>query len=1516
MAQDKPVFVLMDCVRIYGDLIKNPSVLLPSEVNGLDDEAEMATVQDMVQFFAELDPFERAETARRIFGSYHPEYMASKPILIYSTRDGKQLVNMMNDGGLSQVSAYVKLPRCERKEWIPFTRAPTLPTVAFLSLKDSDERSSALADLIFGTAFDRGEDWKGGLACELAISKHTPKVRVSAKNECCTWQILNLKGDFEILRVDPLVCRALQDISNIVVIELLDGAQGCISEAELSLILSLNIATSSTILWRGTTGRLNEIAANPMVHVEGKENDIAKYLGALVSKQSSLVNVERALSHCFEIPDWGKKISAVVKDAYSQCCRDDFVLAKSFCKEAILSRDLVVGSKTEAQESSILSKIRGLRDSRKLQASSLKQNKILCLAMEILSLPERDHRLLGMLELQIQISLKDDESEKVRKANVEHNNAVHQLSVADSCKVDSTAMENLRIKVLEAKSHLLSLKTSSEHIWRELSHLHINRVTIGSPSTAGQNVSIPRLAAKVLHDGGVIELMDGDAACVPLQWMGDVLKELNNILSKGYASVKIFVVSLLGVQSTGKSTLINTMFGCNMRTSVGACTRGVNMALVPSAWNSSFTHTLVLDSEGICNPLFAREPWYDWHNNRLATFVCLVSNACILMNNNEDDIKMREILPISVRAYQGSRDGLSKCGFKPSHLFVVYNRIEEDEARKALEHNTSMFMKCLNEEVRSLKGALREHESESSDPDDTPVSVSDSDFLFLGHLHKRDIYGKQVAQIRQHIHSVMQDSGFEPLDLISESAQSRSWWSLVEQVTNCLNSHDWVFSFSNIAVFKNEQQRRNFLTEQQRSFSESLSACGDAAIHRIQSLPKKGVPDECIHSIVAEMKANGSAATKGVCEEVRKFLESDAHKHVKNMELEKWDAFVSQTEKHFETMVSNVFRVKVHSESKERELKQKFRSELKSNVRSRGDSTFEKLFSQFISEADQQDPPINVVNKVVDIVRGMQGEIVAKVDPVELRQRIQIRVDACSSGEEAYDLGLKEISEWEKRRQSAFLNAKKSGALSAMINGVRDVITGAKASQEAAKQTSVMNDLRKIVADSQALFQRANCSKKFEVEHIYSAISVFRRWDCKIDNSELQQLSLQVIVGITGILCKHQSQWDSKNRLPAKLKAEKDIYHTMFRDLCNNISKQERYLKIMISSLKTHFHDFCANMSFQTLAAKVWQSDWFLSPVTLHKLISLDIIYTLDQQGPEEALRFVMRSKTHCEGVIDQILRVMDVDPTQKINDGCFRLVDLLTVFKTELETCLRDSQGAGSSGHFVRLLDQHVSVMKKHSGLSPGWLDFIEEESEDPLDVAEWLDLCGQLIVAADGFKKCAFTRPPTVSYHNVMVKVQELYGRNSCACSEVCPFCGMTCNLDFGHSGEHSSFHQPLGLYGTFYHGVDTLSEMCCQEIIRKKRDFIYNGKTYDHSRWKESFPGWSVPSQDYPEGEKSNQELRIYMFNNFQGKLSELHRKKPATSLVLYDLPTLDTIKSRLISDVRSDSGYLIMNKKWGF
>jgi len=58
---------------------------------------------------------------------------------------------------------------------------------------------------------------------------------------------------------------------------------------------------------------------------------------------------------------------------------------------------------------------------------------------------------------------------------------------------------------------------------------------------------------------------------------GDLLEMPKNIIQKVFEGIKdrVAVISILGPQSSGKSTLLNFLFGCDFATSEGRCTKGV-----------------------------------------------------------------------------------------------------------------------------------------------------------------------------------------------------------------------------------------------------------------------------------------------------------------------------------------------------------------------------------------------------------------------------------------------------------------------------------------------------------------------------------------------------------------------------------------------------------------------------------------------------------------------------------------------------------------------------------------------------------------------------------------------------------------------------------------------------------------------------------------------------------------------------------------------------------------------------
>ncbi|CAB1438997.1 unnamed protein product, partial [Pleuronectes platessa] len=198
----------------------------------------------------------------------------------------------------------------------------------------------------------------------------------------------------------------------------------------------------------------------------------------------------------------------------------------------------------------------------------------------------------------------------------------------------------------------------------------IYEFSTSSSTTADEISQLPGLAADMLLDGYPLELLDGDASNVPERWVTAVLMELHKKVGQ---RSRLLVLTVLGVQSTGKSTLLNTMFGVQFPVSSGRCTRGAFMLFLKvaedlkSELNCDFI--VLIDTEGLKAPDLAQlEDSYE-HDNQLATFVIGLSDATIINIAMENSAEMKDVLQIAVHAFLRMKE----IGKKPVCHFVHQN---------------------------------------------------------------------------------------------------------------------------------------------------------------------------------------------------------------------------------------------------------------------------------------------------------------------------------------------------------------------------------------------------------------------------------------------------------------------------------------------------------------------------------------------------------------------------------------------------------------------------------------------------------------------------------------------------------------------------------------------------------------------------------------------------------------------------------------------------------------------------
>ncbi|XP_065108568.2 interferon-induced very large GTPase 1-like [Paramisgurnus dabryanus] len=258
--------------------------------------------------------------------------------------------------------------------------------------------------------------------------------------------------------------------------------------------------------------------------------------------------------------------------------------------------------------------------------------------------------------------------------------------VLDLKKKHDKSEQSEQIQLEKMSEKLDEATFGLEHLLREIGQIYESHESVKkNKATVYQfNVtSLPRLAAELMVSGYPLELMDGDAAHVPLIWVKAVLDELIKILG----DQRVFVLSVLGIQSTGKSTLLNAMFGLQFAVSAGRCTRGAFMQLVKVSEELKylkFEYILIVDTEGLCALELAGRSTRQ-HDNEMATFVVGLGNMTLISMFGENPAEMQDILQIVVQVFFR----MKKVRLTPRCMFVLQNNgdvtADEKNLKRRLE---------------------------------------------------------------------------------------------------------------------------------------------------------------------------------------------------------------------------------------------------------------------------------------------------------------------------------------------------------------------------------------------------------------------------------------------------------------------------------------------------------------------------------------------------------------------------------------------------------------------------------------------------------------------------------------------------------------------------------------------------------------------------------------------------------------------------------------------------------------
>ncbi|XP_052556154.1 interferon-induced very large GTPase 1-like [Tympanuchus pallidicinctus] len=562
----------------------------------------------------------------------------------------------------------------------------------------------------------------------------------------------------------------------------------------------------------------------------------------------------------------------------------------------------------------------------------------------------------------MKIFMDDLSSDRLDELKREYHQLWSQI-LAIKKSIEGNNSKTLMMKKLDSlSSEINDSSIGLEHILREVGQIYEALESTDSKDERLQK--LPEIAADLMVSGYPIELMDGDASYVPLQWVAAIFDRLIEKLG----DTRVFVLSVLGIQSTGKSTLLNAMFGLQFSVSAGRCTRGAFMQLIKAdeelQRDVNFDYMLVVDTEGLRAIEMANKHSLN-HDNELATFVIGIGNMTLINIFGENPSEMQDILQIAVQAFLR----MKQVKLSPGCLFVHQN-VGEITAKEQNMEGQRRLQEKLDE--MTVTAAQQEFCDITCFSDVIRFDVN-THIHYFAHLWEGNppmappnpTYSQNVQELKSKILlAARKESPGSVLRLSSLKVRICDLW-------NALRNENFIFSFKNsveIAAYK----------KLETSFSQWTWKLRRRILDLQMQLDNKVRNGKLEKITTKELEKQVQETSDAITKEMGKFFSEDRDCEIliqwkTNTELKLKDlqaSLLDETRRKCEKLLElkkNQSRLDERKSEYENELLKKSR-ELALSVKGQGLSeqelrrNFDSLWLTWVTEVSSNAPPLEEVN--------------------------------------------------------------------------------------------------------------------------------------------------------------------------------------------------------------------------------------------------------------------------------------------------------------------------------------------------------------------------------------------------------------------------------------------------------------------------------------------------------------------------------------------------------------------------
>ncbi|XP_068111067.1 interferon-induced very large GTPase 1-like [Hyperolius riggenbachi] len=959
---------------------------------------------------------------------------------------------------------------------------------------------------------------------------------------------------------------------------------------------------------------------------------------------------------------------------------------------------------------------------------------------------------------------------------------------------------------------------------------------------------LPKIAADMMVSGYPIELMDGDACYVPLKWIKAVLGEL----CKSIGDKNIFVLSVLGVQSSGKSTLLNTMFGLQFAVSAGRCTRGAFMQLVEIAdelkKDLDFDYILVIDTEGLRAMELSNKATLN-HDNELATFVIGVGNMTLINVFGENPSEIKDVLQIAVQAFLR----MKKVKLSSSCLFVHQNVGDLAAKDKNMEGRRNLQI-----ELDNMTALAAEQEQCNVQHFSEVIRFdANSHIYYFAHLWEGNPpmappnphYSEDTQKVKDIILQCMANERHNILNISKLTVRIEDLWS-------ALRNENFVFSFKNtleISAYSKVENKYKKLTWQLRRRFLELQTNLNNKIKKgeITSVSQKAVKEkvkETYDSIKAEFDIFFS-------EDKDREILIQWKANIENRVISLHTELVEETRR----QAMELIRLK-KSQSKVDERKMGYEEEL---FRKSKELAL-KLKNKGLEESELSDHFNILWQKWV-------LEINATIPDTE-------HPDITA---EAEDVLLQNFQqEWSMNDKLSNFNRWTSFSidLSKHVVGKKKWYQYKSYKPNKADMKWIMQEFNNLVRDVKEYLERKEKEKVdynqtffYEImETVSQAISSLNSSDMSNKFTLTELFKYDVTLYLFGLAVPFfdsmHKAFQTANNAIVTLESKRGWFFNYFTISCQDAASIKTFsdflcLKIL-EAIFPALYDKTAVEIAHEMTANYPAFNGNRSKLENHILIEL-----AEQEDFEPYREYIRFPGSFFKSFIKKHVHKYCLgENSQKLKD--FLQINFDSFNRKVLQS-ISETTGfvKNRNGNVSEWLDDFYRRIEDLVTFSRADLKSIEHKEMDIAFIQE--AMCASWETAAGNFQKGKNFEP--TNFSNFERKPIEILIEQLCGCWEQCPFCKAICtNTIPNHGGDHSvPFHRPQAIKGVHWHKTQEFVLEICSSDVGSNCSFVSETKKIPYRQYRTAGPkyaNWSITP------DTSFQPYWKWFVCHFRGNLEE--------------------------------------------